>query len=118
MQNAALFARVDHRTVIKLGEFFGQLRFLGELGKERKDVLVNRACAEVEIEAFTHRNGITLYTLRAIFAGHGGSEVDFFGLNELLIRSQRIHVFPGNHCWNPPLFLYINQQNNASFKLY
>ena len=102
MEYAALFAGIDHFTIVQRSELFGQLRFLGELRQHIEDGVVDRTGAVVESELSAHRRAVALDALCAVFAGHFGCEVDALDGKKLLIGRQSIHVLPGNHVKKPP----------------
>ena len=105
VQHAALFAGVDHRAIVQLGELLGQLRLLGKLRENGQNGVIDRTRAEVEIESRAHRHTVAAHALRAAFAGHRADEIDLLGVCERLIRGQRIHILPSNHGNKPPHFL-------------
>ena len=97
MQNAAFFAGVDDVAVVERGELFRQLRFLGEIGKEREDGVVNGTSAVVEIEIGAHGGSVALHAVGAAVAAHRIGELDLCGVFQRLKGCKRIHILPGNH---------------------
>ena len=97
VQNQTLFAGVDHFAVVQGFILFGQLSFRSQLCKDLQDLAVNRACAVVEGQTFAHGNRIVLHALCAVFAGHGGDQINGLYIFQLFISCQGIHVFPCDH---------------------
>ena len=90
VKHHALFAGVDHLTVVKGFEFFCKLHLLRQFCKNLQDFIVHLLRGVIECKSCRHGDIILFHTVRAVLPGHCLRKIYSRRLLQLLICRNRI----------------------------
>ena len=103
VEDQTFLTGVDDGAAQELFVFLDQLLFVRKLLKDFESFVIDGFCREVVLHSARHGNSVLGDALCSVFAGHCLNDIDAaFQCHELVVDSERVQIFPGNHVNCPP----------------